>query len=384
MVVTVHDILQLPILQNCFILTGDAGLQNTVKQIGILDYEYTENMQNIFQPQELVISSCLFAKNNEALLFAAIRQLIENHISALGIKTIFFHQLSQDIISFAQEHHFCLFLFPTSLFFEDIITQASQLLHLEQNNQKMEKMVKELLSPQKQLEQQREIALSINPAFEEYSFAIYYQPKEESISLADLQNKWTMKPMPNNAVILYEKGLLLLLTAPVPFSTNPVQIQHHYQQILQIENTNYFIGISKINKGLPAIAQSIQQALFTTELAKKQGQSPLSFAQTGLYQLLLPTPTYEGLQQFSYITLQPLYEYDKKYKSDLFPTIICYIDNHYHIKKTAQSLYQHENTIRYRIHKAKELLNIDNNNQYFEEQLLIAVKIYQLYPFSLE
>ena len=49
-------------------------------------------------------------------------------------------------------------------------------------------------------------------------------------------------------------------------------------------------------------------------------------------------------------------EYDKKYRSNLLETLRVYVQNEGRIAQTAQALFLHVNTVRYRLDKLKELL----------------------------
>lgn len=59
----------------------------------------------------------------------------------------------------------------------------------------------------------------------------------------------------------------------------------------------------------------------------------------------------------------PLIEYDKKYRSQLIRTFKEFLDNRMNIKKTADKLYIHRNTLIYRIDKIKELLGTELNDE---------------------
>jgi len=72
----------------------------------------------------------------------------------------------------------------------------------------------------------------------------------------------------------------------------------------------------------------------------------------------------------------PLIDNDNHYdKFKLIKTIESYIINNGDYIKAASFLNQHKNTARYRILKEKRILNLENNNFRFIEQVSIALKI---------
>ena len=74
--------------------------------------------------------------------------------------------------------------------------------------------------------------------------------------------------------------------------------------------------------------------------------------------------------------ITPLKEHDKISSSKLMPTALAYIENRGELKKTADKLNQHVNTIRYRINRIKEIIDYNDDNNYFYEQLFIAITLY--------
>ena len=79
----------------------------------------------------------------------------------------------------------------------------------------------------------------------------------------------------------------------------------------------------------------------------------------------------------------PKKQYDEKNSTEILKTAIAYIENEGNVKNTAISLFQHENTIRYRMNKVKEILNMKNLEGSFYEQLSVAVKIFRFMNYEL-
>ena len=72
-------------------------------------------------------------------------------------------------------------------------------------------------------------------------------------------------------------------------------------------------------------------------------------------------------------------DYDKANKSFLLETLISFVNHDGDYKKVSSELFQHENTIRYRILKVKSILNLDKSNIEFYEKISIGVKLHRIY-----
>ena len=62
----------------------------------------------------------------------------------------------------------------------------------------------------------------------------------------------------------------------------------------------------------------------------------------------------------------------------LIETLECYINHNCDIKQTAEGMYLHRNTLRYRINKIEELLQVDINDIQTVINFAVAFKIRQL------
>jgi len=65
------------------------------------------------------------------------------------------------------------------------------------------------------------------------------------------------------------------------------------------------------------------------------------------------------LKNFALKYLQPLIDYDEQYGSDLITTLEAYLKNDKKISRTADELFIHRNTVRYRIDRINDILGVD-------------------------
>ena len=73
-----------------------------------------------------------------------------------------------------------------------------------------------------------------------------------------------------------------------------------------------------------------------------------------------------------------------KDQTDFLDTLEAFIEYDGDFKKTAKFFGQHENTVRYRIAKAKKILNFEHNHLKFIEIISIAIKIKNIFVDMLE
>ena len=111
-------------------------------------------------------------------------------------------------------------------------------------------------------------------------------------------------------------------------------------------------------------------------MAEARGLSELSFEETGSYRLLLPAMAEDPreLQGFYDETVARLAAYDEQYETELVRTLETFLDADGNVAKTAEKLFTHRHTIRYRLERVKELTGLDVGSTDGRERLSLGLK----------
>jgi DNA-binding PucR family transcriptional regulator len=119
-----------------------------------------------------------------------------------------------------------------------------------------------------------------------------------------------------------------------------------------------------------------QEALLAANVAEAEGLDQLAFEDTGSYRLLLPAMSEDPgeLHRFYEETVAPLSAYDEQYETDLVATIEAYLDNDGNVTPTADQLFTHRHTVRYRLERVKELCGHDITSTEGREKLGLGLK----------
>ena len=115
------------------------------------------------------------------------------------------------------------------------------------------------------------------------------------------------------------------------------------------------------------------EALLAANVAEARGLSSLSFDDTGAYRLLLQQAPSE-LQHFYGETVSPLVDYDDQYETELVRTLESFLDADGNYAKTAEKLFTHRHTIRYRLDRVRELSGLDVGSSDGRERLSLGLK----------
>jgi sugar diacid utilization regulator len=167
-------------------------------------------------------------------------------------------------------------------------------------------------------------------------------------------------------------------------SSNVVADVKELTKKLQLEINNKYseidvsIGIGRMKQGLTLIHESFVEATKCIKFLKNFSfdDRVISYTDLGVQRFILQNSE-EELIDFIQEVLGPLVQYEQSRKGELLSTLIVYLDQNQNIKKTAESLHIHINTLSYRLKRIGEILVCDLNDSHSLFNIHLAINIYQ-------
>jgi sugar diacid utilization regulator len=126
------------------------------------------------------------------------------------------------------------------------------------------------------------------------------------------------------------------------------------------------------------------EAVLTANVAEARGSEILTFEETGSYRLLLTAISEDPseLHRFFDETVAPLIGYDEQYETELVRTLDTFLDEDANVARTAERLFTHRHTIRYRLERVRELTGLDVGSTDGRERLGLGLKAMRVLGMS--
>lgn len=136
------------------------------------------------------------------------------------------------------------------------------------------------------------------------------------------------------------------------------------------------VGRSRSAATIEDLIRARDEALLAANVAFAGGDALLAFEETGSYRLLLPAMTTDvgELERFYEETVAPLMAYDRQYETELVRTVEAFLENDGNVAGTAQALFTHRHTVRYRLERVRELAGLDVGSSDGRERLSLGLK----------
>jgi PucR family transcriptional regulator, purine catabolism regulatory protein len=139
----------------------------------------------------------------------------------------------------------------------------------------------------------------------------------------------------------------------------------------------FAIGHSRLAADPVDLYRAGNEALLAANVAETGEEDVvLAFEETGAYRLLLPAMSEDPaeLQRFYAETVEPLVTYDDQYETDLVQTLETFLDADGNVAGTAQRLFTHRHTVRYRLERVRDLTGLDVASTDGRERLGLGLK----------
>src|SRR4051812_34985390 len=140
----------------------------------------------------------------------------------------------------------------------------------------------------------------------------------------------------------------------------------------------FALGRSRLAGDPLELPRAADEAVLAANVAETSPERPaaLAFDETGAYRLLLSAMSEDPaeLQRFYAETVEPLVAYDEQYETGLVQTVEAFLEADGNVAGTAQRLYTHRHTIRYRLERVKELSGLDVGSTDGREKLSLGLK----------
>lgn len=146
----------------------------------------------------------------------------------------------------------------------------------------------------------------------------------------------------------------------------------------EIDNISVSIGIGSGYNNLKMMRKSLKEAELAIKYLKCNGYDSKikKYDDIGVYKLLFNINEKDILEKFYYDKLESIVENDKKSKEiNSIKILETYFSENCNVTSTADKLFLHRNTLKYRIKKIEELLDCDLRNFNQCNKLKMAIEI---------
>lgn len=381
----VNEVLQLSLCRNFKLICGEEDLNNTFSGAVILELESIKNGFSAFNYGDYVLASYFIAKSAPDIINNALSTIIKRKVSGIAIKICDDQTIPDEIISLAIENHVPICTFVDE-YMEDLIITISENLKTKAQYIIYEEKLNSILNGKMDKHSVKTTALEINSDFLNYVLTAYITPinNEDNAAIHSYFKRLMYSQYRNTqkcsySFIKYNYGIVIICT----FNEDDFPAAGtHYNYIASLLKSvsfnphNFFIGICDTAMTLHNLNISVKNAIDANEVCRYLKCEYKTYSNMGIYKYIMALVSNDALYKTIEDHINTLKKYDNTYSSNILDTLIVYIKHNGDVTKTSSEIFQHTNTVRYRIKKAKSILSLSSENAY--EELYIIINCYLL------
>lgn len=374
MPVKVRDVLNLKLMSSYRIVAGHKGLDKEVRRINFFDCQLQDDEidNKLVMPNDFFITSFYIYKNSIDEMKKIIEFYINTKSSGVCIINEYIQDIPDEIKKIADNNRFPVIFIDTNVPYAEIIRITTEMILLEKIELISELLIDKLMNTNINKEEIKDLALKINGEFKNFyvvlSISHLTLDKDNLESMVnDLNRNYDFKALKykHHLIIIVNFDKESMLKANISY----------IRSVMDKYGNNCIIGVSNTFSNIDEFNIAIKQAESASDMSDIINKDVIFYKNLNVYKLLYPLKDNRELKEYYSEIIEPLIEYDKYYNSNLIETIESFIENDGNYKKTAEELYLHENTVRFRILKAQKILDLEDNYIQFIEQIYIGLKI---------
>lgn len=377
--ISVKDALYLDIFKNSEILAGHKGLSRVVNRVSVFDCPVQlDRDQVVLKEGDFFISNFFFLKDSIDDALYALNFLNNCGCSCLCITTEHIDCFTDVLIDYCNKINFPIISIDYTVSYGDIMRSILELIVDDQRNNIIEMKVSTLLDDNTNKSECTSIVKYLNPHFNQFVTAIYAYSNSCDFNFDKNMVNYLNKNK-HNVCVPFKNGLLLLISYSKMDVIKLSNLIYSFVLNLKSNISNYTIGISNNFINIKDCRTAINQALIACTTTDISNETIVYYNNLGTSSILLSFKDSCEVKDLYESIIIPIKKYDDLYDSKLLSTLISFVENDGDYKKISTQIFQHENTIRYRINKVRDILNLNDSNIEFYEKISLGVKLHKIY-----
>lgn len=372
--ISLRELFRDSVFDRAEILAGKSGLSRRCQRVSVFDCPYHEALlaQGIIKPGDLFLSVLEQFQDGRGDLMGFARGLVSYRSAGLLIlPTGAAEVLTRQVLDYFDQNDFPVIGLKANISYGDIMAAINSRLRSGDRNEINLSRLNRILRGGIGESEKRQLLLSINPEFTGLIRSIYVKGEFRSPWFsARLSEDYAY--LQGSSILFGEKTIILLSgTDQKQLKTNSNMIASQLGRYFE----DYHIGFSRIHP-LGEIAEVLREGELTVKVSTalqvlQQAYDPL-LSQQLMFSLQDSTEAQDFYQAYVETIAGGLSE---NMLQEYLRTVELFVAHKGNYAQLAQELNQHINTVRYRINRVRQILNMEDDTIRFYETISIATKL---------
>lgn len=376
--IRLKELFRLEHLKRLRLIAGQEGLERTVTAAVLLEYDSSRMELPDFYRGDLVVTTLAYARGDSTLVANSLLALMNQGIAGLLVKTAYFSELPQSVVSMANKLGTPLFLFDET-YIEEVILEVTELIRGKRHFAGYEQELDALMRGALTAEQVKEKVQRIDPTGARVYRICALYPRERLMTLEEKMYALLCsdEALAQKCICMEWRRMLIMLVHEHEEVEGVKERITHLLESARLESEELYVGVSE-RKTEPAVfGTALSEAVYAAKAARLTDRRIVSARELGLYAYLFPMSENAFVCSQCREQLQRIRDYDSQNRTCLEQTARVYVAERMEIAATAKALFQHPNTVRYRLTKIQKLMELEDD-ALFAPMLSLMINLSQI------
>ena len=363
--IRLRELYRLQGIHNLRLIAGDAGLERTVTAAVLFEYDPSRMQLPDFYKGDLVVTTLAYARGEEALVSTSLLALMSQGIGGLLVKTAYFERLPAQVLTAANAYGTPIFLFDDT-YIEEVILELTDLIRGRRRFAGFDKELDALMAAGTDRARVREILSRIDPVGAP-GYRVYALMTRERMPGIDerlyavlQQDEATAKRL----ICMEWKRMIVMIchiAGGEQTQEDGALLAEGLLMRMGAQRNMLCVGMSSSRTDRGDFHIALREAVYAARAAGLEGKGLMAAEDLGMYTYLFPMSENAYICEQCRRSLARIHEYDAQNKTNLYSTAQVYVENRMEIAAAAKALYQHPNTVRYRLQKIQKLMGMEDD-----------------------
>ena len=374
--ICIKELLRLTNIERLRLIAGKNGIEHSVSAAVLFEYDPSHVLLPDFYEGDLVLTTLAYARGEPGLVRQSLLALLNQKVAGVMIKTAYFSELPPEVLSLADQLGTPIFLFDNT-YIEDVLLQITDLFRGNSRFRGYEKDIALLMKGELSKPQVREKLKNMNLGTLGTFECICIHPEGimsayETLILSSIERDHELE----KEFLFMEADQTMIILHKIQECGQQIGIEGAESLFERIGLTEEMrrqcsVGVSNLKENQFEIGNALMEAMVASKSSRYRDNQTIQAGSLGIDAYLFPLLQNRFVVHRCIEDYERLLNYDRENHASLAETARIFIDNDLNVSVTAEKMYQHTNTIRYRLRKIRSLINCKSESTFHAMLYLI-------------
>ncbi len=366
--ITVSDIVALPAFHRIeLVAPGRDAMARPVRNIGIMDAAPGEDAYSEYLPGEFIVTNLGFARDDPALAELSLQAMLARDLSALAVRNVYGLPVPQAAFRASSESGTPLFVYEGA-YYEQVVFQALNLIHRDREESDKGRRVDELLAARVPADIRAALyniaratgatlqCVAVRPSGGD-ECSLYATLDALSAAVASFKRAWGT--VETACALRRHDSLLAFASYDRPPLEGPARSETALVSSIEAIGPVH-AGVSE-EVPLSEGDLAVRQALAALDCARmREDPSVVRWGDMGEQAFRVAAGGDRLFSRTCALYRRRIEEHDRENDAELLATAEAFARAGGDVRAASEELFQHPNTVRYRLRKLKGVLDMDD------------------------